>query len=481
VPPHPPLRAISTSLRRPPRRVVAIPLAVLALAGCTTIDPSADLARTEAMVADRLGSAPGWDEAVPAWDGVSPLTADLAAAAALRGEPGLRAEVATIAAAHAERIRAGLLPNPVLTVSVGLPIDGGGGEPIMIGIVQQIAALWSRPARVDAAEADLRSRMLAVANRALGVDARARTAHAEAIAADRLVAIERDGVEVARRALDLVERRVAGGTATGLDEDRARLAVHRLEAALADRRAEAATARRRLLEAIGRAGESAGAGMLALADGKKEAPDADLDEEAAVRLALLRRLDVAAAVAAAGAADARVRLAAAERWSSVSVGAGFQENFMQRQAVGPQAAITLPLLDDGRAAEARASANAESAAWRAEAATQQAIGEVRRAMAAWLGARERASIERERLLPTAERAARRARAAYEAGATNLTVLLEAETEVVGARRGVELADLAVVRHRIELERACGGRLDDASIEAWAARTDDDARTEGAIP
>src|SRR5688500_11449833 len=93
--------------------------ALLLFAGCGRVDSTADVAAARQLVADRSGIAPDWPAAAPTWDGNTPLTRDLAIRLALARQPTLRAQRATIAAARADLVQAGLLPNPMLSLFLG--------------------------------------------------------------------------------------------------------------------------------------------------------------------------------------------------------------------------------------------------------------------------------------------------------------------------------------------------------------------------
>jgi outer membrane protein, heavy metal efflux system len=114
-----------------PLRVVApAVLTVLTIAGgCTSLDPKGDINRAASTVAERSGATAAWTEpwesSLTMWDGRSPLTVDLALAMALRNNREIRSQVEQIAASRADLVQAGLLPNPVVGLTLRFPFDPG--------------------------------------------------------------------------------------------------------------------------------------------------------------------------------------------------------------------------------------------------------------------------------------------------------------------------------------------------------------------
>ena len=124
---------------------------------------------------ERSGYAAAWDEpwsgGEQTWDGASPLTADQAVIVALRSNRDIRALVEEIGASRADLVQAGLLPNPVLSLTLRPPISGADTV-MFIGdaVVQEFTALWLIPSRVRAADARLNESVLSLSDRALRLE-----------------------------------------------------------------------------------------------------------------------------------------------------------------------------------------------------------------------------------------------------------------------------------------------------------------------
>lgn len=137
---------------------------------CASLDPKPDIDLATSLVHTHSGWRPQWNApwsggggADELWDGATPLTEDLAVTLALRHNRAIRADLERIAASRADLVQAGLLPNPVLSLAFGFPVGGTTGPTeIVVGAMQQLAALWLRGPRVSAAEATLRQTILNV-------------------------------------------------------------------------------------------------------------------------------------------------------------------------------------------------------------------------------------------------------------------------------------------------------------------------------
>ncbi len=317
-----------------------------------SLDPKADIATAASAVEQRTGlhahwDAP-WDHVDPLWSGREPLSSDVAVTIALQANRSMRQQVEAIVAARADYVQAHLLPNPVVTVALGIPIDGGGGSPLFAGLIQQLAALWQRPTRIDGAEAGLQREVLAVSDEALRLVTQVRTAHAAVTFADRAVTLQAQNVDLIEESLELVRQRYEVGESTQLDLNRLELELLQAKAESVQRKAEADGARTDLLALLGRADDALD---FATDDRVPSAVDrlSALDDARLLAMAGAQRLDVAAALARQESAAARLELARLGVVPDVSVGASYQREFSGREGIFPTIAVTPPLFDDNRA------------------------------------------------------------------------------------------------------------------------------------
>lgn len=442
---------------------VAGPLVVgLVLGGCASLDPSRNIEQASTLVTDRAQSETGWaspwNEPAGQWDGRSPLSSDTAVRAALQNNRAIRREVETIVAARADLVQAHMLPNPVINIAVGFPTDGLGGDPWSAAIVQQLMWIWRRPVAIDAAEAELRARILAVSGAALDLVAEVRRTHAEVLFAERAVALDAESIDLLARSEALLREKLAVGEATRLDLNRLALDLRAFEVGLTERQADLALAKRRLLERLGRAE----AGTEWRTDGVVPAAvtaSRELDEVQVIELASRQRLDVAAAAAVVEARVAGVNLEERGRIPDVAAGAAYRQNFENRPGVFPSLAVTPKLFDDNSARIARAESRWRQAAIEADRVRQAALAEARRAWTALRAQREVAGVFEAEIVRLAESNLGLARAALDAGESDLTDLLDAQRRLNDARIDLIERQRATATLVIELERAVGGSLE----------------------
>lgn len=430
-------------------------------AGCVSTDPRADVERSQALVAERAGLHADWfaplDAAAARWDGTSDLSADDAVAVALARNPALRARLESVAAARADLAQAGLLPNPVLSLSLGFPIAGAdGGTQVGASLVQNFASLLSRGRRIDAAAAELDRAVLELSDHAIELAARVYALHARADFAERAAALGEENAALVRRSLEITNRRVGAGESSRLDANRVRVILLQTEVESAQLRAAADAARRDLLGAIGLPEASAEFKLAPVGDPLA----ADIDESVVVGLAATQRLDVAAAQAAATAAAARAGEADRSRWGAAEAGAGYDRDENGRDTLGPSVAVEVPIFDTGRAKVESARAEARRAAHEAASVRQAAIAAAR---AAWVNARADATAAQRfgaEIVQLADENLELARRAYDAGETDLTVLLDTQRERLAVKLELLRLRERAALSRVDLWRAVGGRLPD---------------------
>lgn len=431
---------------------------MLLLGGCASPEPRAEVEAAAALAGERSGAAVDWTDApaagAPRALPAGPLAERDSVALALHNHPDLGRELARLAAAKAAWAKAGRLPNPMLDVMVGLPVDGLGGDPWTATLLQPIAWLWTRGPRTERAAAELRAQGLRVAALAVATAAEARTAHARVVFAERGVQLAQRLREVAHAARTVLAERAAVGEASEIERGRAELQALAADDALASAERALAEARQALLLACG----VAASGATPVSDGRiATLPEVVLDEERVLALAR-DRLDVQAAVASAEADAAGARLAERGRLPEVSAGVRFERMEDGREFAFPTLTFVPKVFDGGGADVAQADANARAALWAAEAAWQQAVGALRASLARYAAARAIAVRAREQTLPLAERVAAAAEAAFAAGVLDPQEAFAARLDAVRAEIAADAASLAALQALHELERDAGVRL-----------------------
>ena len=434
-------------------RYILVGALLLFGAGCESLDPAPDLAIARGLIENRLGHEVAWSGSVEIPAGSDRLTLDRATRLALARHPVIRSGMAQVAESRADLVQAGLLPNPVIQAGYGFPLDGRGGGPVMATIVQSLAALWLRPARVEAAEADLRVRILELSDVALRLVADVRMRFAEVVHGRRRLQLDRQLNETRREQLDLATELFEVGELDRRRTNAARLAWSQARDRVV-RSAEAlAGAERRLAERIGDWSPRASS----IEDSLNE-PKPVPSEERVLELVADQRLDVAAAYVALDGSHARHRLARLQRIPHLGAGVGYEQNFGRRDALFPRLELEVPIFDTGRAAVAKAQAIETRTVAEADRLLLQACLEARLAHVALSAARERLEGLESDWLPAARENVEIARDLFATGELTRATVLEEEARLLTVER--ERNEILLTTHLayFELERAVGGRV-----------------------
>ncbi len=452
-------------------------LAVLGLlTACAQVEPRADFDKARGLITDSTGREEVFDPyAEPlARDELDALladglTLDEALRIALLNNRELRADFQEIGSAHTDVVQAQLLSNPTLDLLLRFPADGGRSLlEAILGL--RLLELWRIPVRTEVARQELEATVLRIARRAGERLADARNAYHAAVAAEELLRVAEENVELATRSHGAVRELHAAGAADAFDENLARGPLLAAQLAVRTGRIDAANAKRELAKhlSLARPGDT-----LWLTDALPEplpeplpglllerAPT-ELDAEALVERALGSRLDLRAIEATLAALEASVRLEGRKGLGEASAGpalerpAGSGENL-----VGPSVSLTLPLFDTNRAGVARAEFELEQLRALYEAARVAIAQDVRSSADRWHTSRTNLAFYDEDLLPQAQRSLELARESYSVGHTTLLALVEVQRQLLEARRGHVLLRLEAAKASSELERVVGLPLRD---------------------
>ena len=438
---------------------------LLAAVACTT-DPGPALRDAVPDLDRRAGLEPGslsaigehpWDRPDDRWDGASPLAGTLAVDLAVANNRALRRVLLEVERRRALVRDAQLAPNPTLNFAGGIPVDMGV-VPLLAMVGQQVDWLWKRDALVGDADAQLRGLLFEAAAVAVATATEARSAYVSAAAAQEIDELARRDAEVASR---ILQASIAAFEAGDVTQQRVNDA--RMNAAEAQTRAMEATtglieARTRLLLAMGRG--DAPSGWVTVDTGAQAArqalalPDAPLPDghDAVVALVRERRLDLRAAEARVTGARARLALAEAARIPSVMLGAGWERDMEDDQAVMLQAQVTLPIWNDGRFRVDAARHDLEIALLDADDLWQRAVTDTVRALAAVAATEHHAAVLREATLAAYQDNKAVLQAAVDAGERPAMALWTSEhqenhilIQLAKAQRDRALATLALER------------------------------------
>ena len=440
-------------------------LATITLVGCISADPLPDRNQTARLTDGRTGSdlqleeawKQSYDTPSDAWNGIDALTIETAITVTLQNDPGLRLELAKVAEVRADLAQASLPPNPVIGFAVGAPIDGGGGAPAMIELMQQLSWLWTMDDQIDLQDERLAATILAAAQRTVDRATEVRTAFARALAARDLINIETDYIQTTSATFDLVNALARVGELPPVDVDRALIDHRSAEADRTDAIRELRNRKFELLRLMGWPDQN----TEWVLNGALE--DAQIkiipEEDETIERALTVRLDIAASQRRIDSAEAEARLAGLSRIPEVTVGLGWKRNFGNREALNPGAMITVPILDDGYARIAKAAARLEAAHLASVIVVENVIEEVRLALNQWLQAREQVEAYDIGLVGSARTVVRRSESAFKAGAVNATELLLTQRRLISLERRLLEERLDADIAWIKLENAVGGSFE----------------------
>lgn len=438
----------------------ALGVIIVLAGGCASLDPTPDIRRASATVGERSGVAANWSEpweaTLTSWDGRSPLSVESAVAMALRNNREVRSQVEQIAASRADLVQAGLLPNPIVGLTLRFPFDPvSGGTFVGAQVVQSFTALWLRDGKVKAADARLNQTVLDVSDKALRLVADVRSTHSRIVFGQRAVSLSDENLATIRRSIESLGARVRGGEGTTLDVNRAKQQLAKAEADRAVVVRDLAKERRRMLELIGFAGEGAEWSAAATDGAVAGAP---IDEGAVIALAGSQRLDVAAARSIVEAQRANLSVEEGSRLKDFGLGADFERSESGEKSIGPVVEIGIPIFDTNQARIARAGSLARAALASYEATVHRAVREARVAWVELDSASRLVAQYRADVLALSERNLTLAESALKAGQADVTVLLEAQRELIDARRALNDLEREEALARVALEQAVGGRI-----------------------
>jgi len=376
-------------------------------------------------------------------DGVS---TDEAVAVALWNSPAFEATLADLGIARADLIDAGLLKNPIL--SLLFPI---GPKQLEWTAQVVVDAVWQRPPRVAAAELNLQAVGQRIVADGLALVANVRQAHADAIAAERRIALAIENVELVTRITDITEARLRAGDISELEARAARTDVAQVRVAQRSLAHDRDDFKVTLVRLMGLDTPPAQLRLTAAPDARVPscgAPDILL------RDALASRPDLRAAELAIEAAGKR---AAWERTRVVNLIATLDANGAGTEGYeqGPGFIADLPIFSRNQGGISRAQAELERASRAYLALRVQIAADVRSASFRVDQAREALQAWETEIVPSLQTEARQAEAAYQAGEVPLLSVLDVNRRLVQARINRFETSVTLQKAAIALDRTIG--------------------------
>ena len=468
------------------RRIFLAGAGALALSGCV-VGPNYVSPAPNAPAQTPFASA-----ASPAFTGDEPdgqwwqlfrdPTLDALVREALTANTDLRVAEANLRRARAvlSESRAGRLPTTNISGSatyarqsgeaLGLPGTSPTGDAYDVGLdVSYQLDLFGRIHRtIEASRADAEAVQAAFDLTRITVAAETTRAYADACSAGRQLAVAQESVRVQQETYDLTRRLLEGGRATMLESSQAGAQLDRTRATIPTLEAQRQTALYRLAVLTGR-------------------PPADFPREAATCAApptlartipvgngaslLARRPDIRQADRQLHAATARIGVATADLYPSISLGGsigstatapgnlGHSDAF--RFSVGPLISWSFPNIAVARARIREARADADAALASYDGTWLNALQETESALTRYARELDRLDSLRRAHGQAAE-ALRIARLRYQAGRESFQIVLDAQGALAAVDAEVAQSEAALSDDLVTLFLALGGGWQDAS-------------------
>ena len=393
----------------------------------------------------------------PAISAREALTLDEAVRLALENNPELHASRARVDAAAGRADQAGLWANPELTLNAeDWPVGGGGGfsdAKQTVGVAQTIPFPGKKKLDRQIGAYGVRLSEAQVKLRRVELVRDVKTAFFQVLAAERLVEVAADLVQVAESSASAARKRVAAGAAADQEQLRAEIPLEQARTELAGFKRETASARQNLALWLGRPDlvDAPVHGTLA-----ESVSLTQLEQGPAQWLPAHPR--IRAVATSREQAELELRRARLEPYPDVRMDvAGGRAGETGQSIIEIGFSIPLPVVDRSKGKKQEAQANVRLAA-----ADQAAVEQ--RLLHAWATAghrlrtaREQVANYRERILPKASEALRLVQLGFEQGKFAFLDLLDTQRTAAEARLAYQhkLLELNVAQAELECLAAAG--------------------------
>jgi cobalt-zinc-cadmium efflux system outer membrane protein len=311
--------------------------------------------------------------------------------------------------------------------------------------------LWQRPARVDAARINAQAIGQRLVWDALSLVAQVRAAHADAITAERRLALATQNAELTRRLADITDARLRAGDISDLEARAPRTDASRTDVVRRAAQHDRDLARLTLAALLGL--DQAPTELQPQLSAAYDMQPCLLDDNR-VKDALASRPDVRAAELTIESAAARARWERSRAFSLIGL---LDANGEGREGfeIGPGMNVDIPVFNRNQGGTARATVEIERASRLYALARANVIADVRSAGVRVAQAQEALDAWSNDIVPSLETEQRQAQSAYGAGEVPLFNVLDVSRRLVDGRTRQLDAEADLFRARISLERALG--------------------------
>lgn len=376
----------------------ALMLTTLA-AGCASVDASRAVHEVQRQVAQRSGQPLDWDSGTPAARDTTrtllgqPLGAESAVRIAMLENREVRAQFERLGIAQADLVEAGLLDNPVFSLSLFY----GSGTIAEAGVVQDLVGLLSLSARKRLGQAQADRIAAEVAQRLIDVAVDVRLRYLSVVGDAQALELAHQVQDATQAAAELAQRQYAAGNLSQRERDIQQALYAEAALELAQAQAQLAADREQLTRAMGLWGADT---QWTTAQRLPEVP-AHLPDLAHVEAqAIAQRLDLQAARMDVQASAAASDLTRQFRYlSALGMGVAFKRERNGDKFVGPQIELGVPLFNQGQTRVARARSEAQRAEAQFTALAVEIRSQARAARDRLVAAQKAALHYRDVLLP----------------------------------------------------------------------------------
>jgi cobalt-zinc-cadmium efflux system outer membrane protein len=463
-----PIRRFLPDLRAPG---VASSLAAVALAACISTDPDPkEIARIDTIAGDRIGvpldvekllrdpakaaAEPAASEPSPEKSGTSGLELEEAIRRALAHNLALVASVENVSIAQAELAKAGLLPNPTISLSVQHVHPHAAENDITASILEDLNGILTRGVRLDIGNAQRFQVGIDLASQAFDLAQQVESKYRSLAHLRRARMLSQRIVEQYGIALAAAEARARVGVVPTPDVNRARITWEDAQRQVRRLDAQYTRGARELNWLLGASTVPEWTIPDDAVQLPGELPDAPVSDRAET-IGLAYRLDLLRAKIDVRIGESAVSLA---KWGfvpDIQVGAALERDETGAKKVGPLVSFTLPIFDPGWVAYQLTIAQLRLADRNLAALEGQVRQDVRSSLGALDLDLQEVRFFRERLIPQQEENIRLAEESFRLGNSDLDSLLNTLRDYVGSLQSYEDATQAYFDDRVAFQRAIG--------------------------
>jgi len=439
-------------------------LAAVFLGGCASVQKDAGFGEVQKLSAARTGQTVEWnsgssdDQAIASKIHTmlaAELSVDKAVQIALLNNRNIQVTYEGLGIAQADLVQAGLLKNPVFSVSARFP-DGGGGTNLELGVTQQFIDILTLPMRRKLAAAKFETEKLRVAGSVVALANDTRAAYFQLQGAEQMLELRRTVVEASAASYEATKRIHEAGNITDLNRANEQAMYEQARLDLARAEAEVADDREKLGLLLGLWGRDS---AFTVAKHLPDLPSEAVKLEGLESIAVANRLDLLAAAQEVQTTAQSLGIAKnTALFSEAEIGVDGEHDAGGGWLTGPNVSVPIPIFDGGQASTARARGMLRQSRQRYRATAVEVRSQVRMARNHLQSARQRADFLRNVVLPLRQQILDKTQLEYNGMLIGVFQLIAAKQAQINAGQEYVESIRDYWLARVELERGIGTSL-----------------------